>query len=116
MRKSVHWTMNLCIYWSVILNLYNLTDMCINFVCTYVYTNELLIFLQQFLAWSSCPLSNTASSAAPQIPLRLRMLEPRIVATLALAVRRYNNSARSHKNYRSIFAAKKIMHKAPYAQ
>ncbi len=38
---------------------------------------------------------NTASSAAPQIPL-CRMIEPRTVAITAMAVRRSNHSARSH--------------------
>ncbi len=55
------------------------------------------IFKSGFLGFYSFFL-NTALSAAPQIALCLRMLEfePRTVATLALTVRRSNNSARSH--------------------
>jgi hypothetical protein len=74
------------------------------------FTKELLIFLHLFLSgvlYST--LFYTASSAAPQIPDSSEDagIEPRIVANLALAVRRSNNSARSHRIIDQILSAKK---------
>jgi hypothetical protein len=65
-----------------------------------------------------CTLFNTASSAAPQTPLSEDPgIEPRTVATSALAVRRsiYSHSATSHPH--SVFELQdsSLVEKTPFA-
>jgi hypothetical protein len=60
--------------------------------------NVTIFFQGDFVGFLSA-LFSTVSSAAPQIPEDAG-IEPRIVATSALVVRRSNHSARSHPHVR----------------
>ncbi len=67
--------------------------------CSRSFFSFLHIFFTFFLLFKYDSIfNNTASFAVPQISL-CRRIEPRTVATLALAVRRFNHSARFHPSF-----------------